>query len=1019
MTEQIVYAAVFTGNRFRCISLFLLTLFAAFVIGESAVYSQCAILPPASPTGLTLTIIAAPTITPNVTQVAGGSGLVAQWKFDEGSGAVACDSSGNGNTATLGNGPLWTAGKVGNALYFDGVDDNLVVAASNSLNLSSSFTLSAWVNPASASTDFRSIVTKNYKYYLYASVAGYCGNGSPLGGVSGGAGHTVCHPSPLAINTWTHLAVTYDGSTLTLYRNSVAVATSNFSGTLSPSTGTLQIGASQYGEHFQGLIDEVRIYSRALSVTEIQAIYQQDSIDTSQTVAPPVISPNGGNYSGSVSVTMQTATTGASIYYTTDGSPPTQSSTLYAGPLTLTSSAIVKAKAFATGLNASSEASASFTVSQPFNFSISNTGDRSVNAGSSVTTSISAGLSSGITQSVSFSVSGLPMGATASFSAGSCSPSCSTVLTMSTTGSTPGGNFAITVMGAGGGVTKTTTFTLTIVLAVATPTISPNGGSFTGSVSATLQTATSGASIYYTTNGSTPTQASTLYTGAMTLTSSAVVKAKGFKSGYTPSSEASASFALAATGTVGSSYYISPAGSDSNSGTSPSSSWNTFAFAVTKLRPGDQLILLDGTYTMAGNGRIFIRCDSSGSAQNGTAASPITVKAQNERQAFLNGDGSALTIQVYRCSYWTFEGIRANSADHSSGNGGVVGTAYSDHLVFRRMLLQYNNRYGNTHLLSLTLGNYILIEENEFYETHRGGIVGSFDNSIIRRNYFNSRNFADIIGGYTSIRSQKGDESIAIYPGSYNIVENNISEGQATGFTIQALGTSDNNRFLGNISLSEDYAFGNKVRSNSSGSWSPTNTLFENSVALRPGIGIYSRGTFNTQVNNTSIISGSNIGIIADVEPGDIGGGVYSFYSLNTLTDSNSLYGFVMKHDFLIDYPNSFGSVTTFSPAPTDSRITNDLSADPQLGACKVFIPLNSPMKGAGKNGGDIGANVLYRYVNGKLTNQPLWNPLTGEFPHGAVIAGVNDIAGSSAFDVHKRLNVNANGCPLPAGYGG
>src|SRR5262249_48260304 len=289
--------------------------------------------------------------------------LVAYWKFDEISGTSASDSSGNGNSGTLVNGPVWTAGRIGNALYFDGINDSVTVPDSNSLDLSSSFTLSAWVNPASTFTDFRSILVKNYSYYLYASVAGYCGDGTPLGGFSGATNTTVCQPSPLPINTWTHLAVTYNGSTLTFYRNGVAGATSTVSGTLSPTTGTLQIGGSQFGEYFKGLIDEVRIYNRALTETEIQATYQQESVDSSQTVATPIISPNGGTFSGSVSVTMQTATSGASIYYTTNGSSPTQSSTLYTGAMTLTSSAVVKAKAFKSGYIASAEASASFTVS--------------------------------------------------------------------------------------------------------------------------------------------------------------------------------------------------------------------------------------------------------------------------------------------------------------------------------------------------------------------------------------------------------------------------------------------------------------------------------------------------------------------------------------------------------------------------------------------------------------------------------------------------------------------------------
>ena len=161
-------------------------------------------------------------------------GLVAHWKFDEGSGTTASDASGNGNTGTLINGPQWTAGKVGNALYFDGIDDVITVADSNSLDLSSAFTLSAWVNPASTSTNCRmSILVKNDRYYLYANVTGSaCADGVPLGGFSTTRMNWVCQSSPVPTNTWTHLTLTYNGSALTLYQNGVAVATSNVSGTL-------------------------------------------------------------------------------------------------------------------------------------------------------------------------------------------------------------------------------------------------------------------------------------------------------------------------------------------------------------------------------------------------------------------------------------------------------------------------------------------------------------------------------------------------------------------------------------------------------------------------------------------------------------------------------------------------------------------------------------------------------------------------------------------------------------------
>src|SRR5262249_55135544 len=114
-----------------------------------------------------------------------------------------------------------------------------------------------------------------------------------------------------------------------------------------------------------------------------------------------------------------------------------------------------------------------------FNFSLSSTGDESVNAGSSVSNKITASLVSGKSQQVSFSIVGLRSGAKADCSKVSCVPSCSSQLTISTTMATSAGSFPITVTATGGGLTISNSFNLTVLQPAPTQRSTGSGQTWT------------------------------------------------------------------------------------------------------------------------------------------------------------------------------------------------------------------------------------------------------------------------------------------------------------------------------------------------------------------------------------------------------------------------------------------------------------------------------------------------------------------------------------------------------------
>jgi chitodextrinase len=202
----------------------------------------------------------------------GAPGLVAAYSFDEGSGTTVADASGTGNTGTI-SGATWTSsGQYNGALSFRADDSaRVTIPNSASLQLTTAMTLEAWVNPSIVGSAWRDVIYKGTDNYLLEATSSKAGKPSGGGKIGGSTTVQVFGTSPTSANTWTHLAVTYDGAALALYVNGSPVSTKPVSGAITTSASPLQIGSdSVFGQYFDGSIDEVRVYNTALTQAEIQ-----------------------------------------------------------------------------------------------------------------------------------------------------------------------------------------------------------------------------------------------------------------------------------------------------------------------------------------------------------------------------------------------------------------------------------------------------------------------------------------------------------------------------------------------------------------------------------------------------------------------------------------------------------------------------------------------------------------------------------------------------------------------------
>ncbi|NRQ31395.1 PKD domain-containing protein [Nonomuraea sp. NN258] len=324
----------------------------------------------------------ATTYTAGYTPTTSVPGLVAGYAMDEGAGTSVGDASGLGNTGTT-TATTWTAtGKYGSALSFNGSSSWVTVPDAASLRLTNGMTVEAWVRPSTV-TSWRTVVMKQHASGLaYVLLAGSDSN-RPHTAIHTTSDADIGGTASLPLNTWSHLATTYDGTTLRLYVNGTQVAQRTAGGPIRTDNGVLRIGGnSLWGEYFAGQIDEVRVYDKALTATQIQTdmntpVGTPQPPDTQAPTAPGAPAATGGPGSAQLSWTASTDNVGVSGYMvhrsTTPGFTPSGAnqvgsteSTSFADSGLVAGTYYYRVRAFdAAGNVSASSAESSATATQP------------------------------------------------------------------------------------------------------------------------------------------------------------------------------------------------------------------------------------------------------------------------------------------------------------------------------------------------------------------------------------------------------------------------------------------------------------------------------------------------------------------------------------------------------------------------------------------------------------------------------------------------------------------------------
>lgn len=483
-----------------------------------------------------------------------------------------------------------------------------------------------------------------------------------------------------------------------------------------------------------------------------------------------------------------------------------------------------------------------------------------------------------------------------------------------------------------------------------------------------------------------------------------------------------------------STFYVSPLGDDAGPGTRERP-WLTLARATRHLRPGQTLLLRSGEYEVATTGLLQVDCD--GPQESGLPAAPITIRAENERGAALRGDGAAVPLELWNCSNWIIEGLLlTNEHDAEVPQGTDVGTVAMLHgghdLTLRRLLLMRSNHSRHSHVLRVLEAARVLVEDCETYDFYHNAFEAVRTEGVtFRRNYFHSRSATSEGNAVGTDDPTRGEIAIQVEESSSPLLENNVAEVVGIGFSVVGRAVGSSYTDPAPYPVSGARLFGNLVRDAVTAGFRvetrcneavpcqlperiARDTLIVDGVVLQADTGVSVDAGPGTRVDNVTAVEVRN-GVQLWQGPGNVGL-EFSASAARSLVRGYSgvAYGASAADWFFEHCAADAPAASAVDFSPKDERVRLPVMAAGS-DSCVAYLDADSALRGAAGIEGDVGANVVFRYVDGVLTSQPLWQTATGAFPCGAIVPGINDDPSQSCSGVHERFRIGNSDCALPA----